>query len=529
MIRVKRIQLILVPLLLFSSISWCGNPFFNILDYGARNDGSTKATEAIQSAIQAAKSAGGGTVYIPAGQYVCGPIELVSNLVLYIDAGAVLRFPAERLPFTKGRNQGIECLTAVPLIGGKNLENVTITGHGIITTSNAEWLKLMPRLPGSAAGPNWENLLHSLEIKTPASDEEYQKAAPELRPPFIQLMECKNIVIEYIHIIGSPMWPIHLLYSQNAVIHGVIVETYPGVHTGGIYIDSDKDVRISDCFIETGDDGIVIKSGKDADGRRVNRPTENISITNCTVRKAHGAVVLGSEIAGGLRNIVASNITCEGTQIGIRIKSRRGRGGIIENVRFNNWTMNRVGQAMSITNFYMMEGESESAQPEPVSERTPVFRNIGISNIIIHNARLTLNVDGLPEMPIAGVHISDVIATSKLGVKISHATDLELHHVQVNPDTGVAFLLRNSNDIELDGISSRSPKLDMPVVRIDDCINTIVRNSKAIEGTGIFLSTAPDQLKNITLEGNVLGLAKKPTEESAVKYWKIRERPTEGE
>lgn len=168
-------QIVLVLLVLNSLSVWCGNPFFNIVDYGAKNDGSVRATEAINAAINAAKAAGGGTVYIPAGMYVTGPIELVSNLVLYIEAGATLRFPAERLQFTKGRHQGIECITAVPLIGGHDLENITITGRGIVTTSNAEWMKIMGRSPGSAAGPNWAHLLESLEKKTPASNEEYKR------------------------------------------------------------------------------------------------------------------------------------------------------------------------------------------------------------------------------------------------------------------------------------------------------------------------------------------------------------------
>lgn len=143
--RTSRSRLLLVLLLLIGANTWGAAPFFNVLDYGAFKDGSATSTEAIRSAIQAAKAAGGGTVYFPPGNYVTGPIELVNNLVLYIDAGATLRFPAAKLPFTKGREQGIECLTPVPLIGGRNLQNVTITGRGVLTTDNAEWLKIMPR------------------------------------------------------------------------------------------------------------------------------------------------------------------------------------------------------------------------------------------------------------------------------------------------------------------------------------------------------------------------------------------------
>jgi len=516
--------LCLICLLVLNNISWGQTSsikaktnsfkgmYFNVLDYGALNNGKEDAAIGINAAIQAAKVAGGGTVYIPAGNYTCGPIELVSNLNLCISEGALLKFPVQNLPYVKGKNQEIECLTPVPLIGGRDLENVTISGGGTITTDNAEWMKLKPRYGNSAAGINWENLLKSLEVKTPATDEEYLKAAAELRPPFIQVMNCKKVLIEGIHIIGSPMWPVHILYSENVVVHGITVETYPGVHTGGIYLSSSSFVRISDCFIETGDDGIVIKAGKDADGLRVDRPTENVTITNCTVRKAHGAVTLGSETAGGIRNLVASNITCEGTQVGIRIKSRRGRGGVIENARFDNWTMNNVGQAIDITNYYSMEGEVYTGDTTIVSNRTPIFRNIAISNITINHAKEVMNVLGLPEMPIEGLRISDLIASGKKGIEATNTYDLELQNVRVIAENGPAFLIRNSKETELDNVSSPKPLPNTPVIRIEKSPGTIVRNSKAFPGTDLFLSAGADQLKDIIMIGNVTSNAKKVAE-----------------
>jgi hypothetical protein len=458
-------------------------------------------------------------VFVPAGNYVTGPIELVSDLVLHLDAGATLRFPATRLPFTRGRQQGIECLTPVPLIGGHDLHNVTLTGRGVLTTDNAEWLKLMPRTkpsgndPGSANGPNWQRLLQDLEVKTPAPDEDYQKAAPELRPSFIRFMNSTNILVEGIHFAGSPMWTIHLLYSDNCVVQNVIIEVCPGVHADGIAIDSSRNVRLAGCYIDTGDDGIVLKAGKDADGRRVNRPTENVSIVNCTVHRAHGAVTLGSEIAGGIRNVVADNITCQGTDIGVRIKSRRGRGGFVEDIRFNNWTMEDVGEAINVTADYMMEGEAKGAE-EPVSERTPVFRNIAISGMTIKRAKLAMDIVGLPEMPISGLRISDVIASAKSGLRGSFTDALELHHVQVNADRGPAFLVQDSKDLELDGVTTRKPLAEAPVIRLERCPGAIVRNSRAFAGTGAFLSVPSGELKKVVLEGNVLGAAKQPVEEA---------------
>jgi polygalacturonase len=532
----KQVEMQRLPLLLLLAAPvWGAGPFFNILDYGARNDASAPATEAIRSAIQAAKAAGGGTVFIPAGNYISGPIELVSNLTLHVDAGATVRFPATRLPFTEGRQQSIEAMTPVPLIGGRHLENVAITGRGVLSSDNAEWMKLMPRQkglgtdPGSANGPNWERLLQLLEVKTPAPQEAYLQAAAELRPSFVRTMDSKNILIECVRFSGSPMWTIHLLYSDNVVVRDVIIETYPGVHTDGIAVDSSRNVRISNCYIDTGDDGIVIKAGKDADGLRVNRPSENISISNCTVHRAHGAVTIGSETSGWVRNLVASNVTCAGTQMGVRIKSRRGRGGGVENVRFDNWVMDDVGQAINVTNYYLMEGEVRRDAPEPISNRTPVFRDIAVSHMNIRRARVVINVEGLPEMPISGLRISDVVASAKTGMKAFHTAAMELHNVQINPESGPAFLVRDSRDLELDHVSTRLPHGESPVVRLDRTPGAIVRSSRAFPGTGTFLSTGPGELKSVVLDGNVLGSARKPTAETKTDYWKSAEPPTEAE
>jgi polygalacturonase len=540
----SRSRLLPAMCLLIGANAWSAATVFNVLDYGAHNDGSAPATEAIRSAIQAAKAAGGGTVYVPAGNYVTGPIELVSNLVLHIDAGATLRFPAARLPFTRGRMQGIECLTAVPLIGGRDLENVTITGRGVITTNNAEWTKLMgapePRTAtygGSAFGPDWNRLRELLELKTPQPDEVYRKVAPFIRPAFIRTMESKNILIEGIHIVGAPSWTIHILYSQDAVIRDVTVETDPGAFTGAIYIDSSRNVRISNCNLDAGDDAITLKAGKDADGRRVNRPTENVSITNCVVHHGSSGVALGSETSGSIRNVVASNIICQGTRMGIDIKSQRGRGGVVEDILFDNWTMDDIGRAINVSQYYQMQGEVPPPL-EPLSSRTPVFRNIVISNMVINRSQngtlgprspqpqaATINIAGLEEAPITGLRITNVAASGMGGLKAYNTVGLELHHVQMNADVGPAFQVRDSSDLDLDGISTRKPLSEMPVVRLDRCPGAVVRGSRAVAGTGTFLSVPPGGLKSVVLEGNALGSARKATEESAADFWQAPPAP----
>jgi polygalacturonase len=510
---------------LSGTIAWSQPPahpagaFFNVADYGALRDGSVNAADAFRAAIQAAGKAGGGTVYVPAGRYVSGPIELISNLTLYIDAGATIIFPAVPLPLTPGRQQGVETLAPVPLIGGHDLQNVTVEGRGTLVSSIDDWMKLHVRLqasgsdPGSEFGPNWEHLLQSLEANKPVTKDEYTAAGEELRPSFLQFMNSKNILVDGLHLMGSPMWTVHLLYSENAVVQNLVIETNPGAETDGIVVDSSRYIKLINDYIDTGDDGIVLKSGKDADGLRVNRPTEDIAITNCTVHHAHGAVTLGSETSGGIRNVAASNITAKDTQNGVRIKSRRGRGGVVENITFDNWTMENVGEAITVTNYYLMGGEVRTAQ-EPVSRRTPILRNISVSDMVINGAKVLIDVEGLPEMPIADLHISNIMGTGTVGLIGNYSDGLELHNVQLNVTQGPAFRVENSTNLELDHVSTCKPLAGEPTIRLDATPGAIVRDSKAYPGTAVFLSTAPGELKALVLEGNQLGNAHIPQEES---------------
>jgi polygalacturonase len=485
---------------------------YNVLDYGAKNDGSAHCTDAIKKAIQAAAKAGGGTVYFPAGTYVTGAIAMVSNLTLNIDAGATLKFHTDlaEYPLVKGRFEGTEAITPSPLIGGENLENIAITGRGTLTTDNAEWMK---RTNKPEARKMWESINQRLEKHELVPEADYRRAAPFLRPSFIRPMSSKNVLIEGVHIVGSSMWTLHILYCENVVIRNVVVETYPGHNTDGVDIDSSREIRISDSYFSTGDDAICIKSGRDADGRRVNRPTENVTITNCTVQHGHGAVVLGSETAGSIRNITASNIVSQHTDKGVRIKSGRGRGGTVENIRFDNWIVeDPAGAAIEVTNYYT------KVPDEPVSGRTPVFRNITISRMTVNRAPVAVSIEGLPEMPIQGLHLMDIVASNvKAGLRAFNTEALELHNVEINPGKGAAFLIRKSPGLELDAVQSRLPG-DGPVVRLDDCPDTIIRDSRAWPGTDVFLSTQPGA-KYILHEKDQL-TAKFPTEEKDGDYWK---------
>jgi len=487
-------------------------PVFDVTAYGAKRDGSAMATEAFAKAIAAAEAAGGGTVYVPAGRYVSGPIELKSHLRLEFSAGAVVRFPAQSLPFTAGRQQGVETLTPVPLIGGHDLVDVQVVGGGTLETDNAAWMKLHGRRQpsatdiGTANGDKWEELLEGLEQGRKFTRAEYEAVAAELRPSFLRFMNAKDVLVDGLHFVGSPMWTVHLLYTENATVRNVVIETYPGVHTDGIVVDSSRFVRLEGDSIDTGDDGIVLKSGKDADGLRVNRATEDVTITGCTVHHAHGAVTIGSETSGGIRNVVAANMTAVGTEAGIRIKSRRGRGGEVSNVRFSNWVMRDVGTGIEVTNYYMMEGERRDARTmHPVNAGTPRFRDIAISGVTIEGARALVTIDGLPESPIDGLRLTDVVGTGRVGLTAANTKALELHNVQMNVETGAGFAVSDSTEAELDGVASRKLPEGAPVVRLERSPGTIVRGSRVFAGvgSGVLVSVPTGEAKSVTMVGDV--------------------------
>jgi polygalacturonase len=253
------------------------------------------------------------------------------------------------------------------------------------------------------------------------------------------------------------MWMLHPVYSDDIVVRGVrFVSADPegapsaegeGPNGDGIDVDSCRNVRISDCFFNTSDDCIVIKSGRDNDGLRTKRPTEFVTVTNCIMYQGHGAVVIGSETAGGIRNITASNCVSVGTDCGIRIKSQRGRGGVLQNFRFDNWVIEDAKkQAFEINTRY-------SPTPDaPLSEKTPVFQNFAFSNITIVNAAQIAKVVGLPEKSIEQLRFTDINATGKVGFLVERATDLEFHNVRMTAASGPAFAFDASSNLVLDEV-----------------------------------------------------------------------------
>ncbi|MCC5804686.1 MAG: hypothetical protein JJU00_00030 [Opitutales bacterium] len=242
----------------------------------------------------------------------------------------------------------------------------------------------------------------------------------------MQFYECRNIRVEGVTLRDSPMWLLHAIYSEDVEVRGATFISH-GSNGDGIVIDSTRNVRISNCFFDTGDDCIVIKSGRDGEGRRIGRPSEAIAVTNCVMFRGNGAVVVGSEMSGGVRAVTASNIVTYGTKRGIRFKTARGRGGVVENLRFDNWVIhNARNEAIVLHKGYEGRGE------EPFTDRTPVLRNIGISNVNVQGAREVVKMMGLAEQPIENLRIHNLHGSGHNGMTVEWVEDFELHNVHID-------------------------------------------------------------------------------------------------
>lgn len=496
-------QIIYVLLIALTSLQNANaQRYFNVLDYGAKNDSSASATRAIEKAIAAAAGTGGGTVYFPSGKYLTGPIHLRSNITLLIDAGAELDFSdrfEDYLPMVASRWEGTNVINFSPLFYANQDSNIAIEGRGVLNgNGKAWWAFAMAQMKDTGPVSKWGDLFHQANRGLLEPDDTLWLSRGFLRPPFIQFMRCKNIRIKDITLKNSPFWTINPEYCENVTVTGVTIQNPKSPNTDGINPESCRYVHISDCHISVGDDCITIKSGKDKDGRKAAAPAEDYTITNCTMLSGHGGVVIGSEMSGGVRRIVISNCVFDGTDRGIRIKTARGRGGVVEDVRVDNIVMHHIG-----TQAIVLDMQYSTAGPEPVSERTPRFRNIHLSHITGDAAAAGL-INGLEEMPVEDVTIEDVQLETEKGFVIKEAKNIAFHHILINARTGPALSAQNTEGLELDGVSSHLPQAKVPVIRFEDVSHVFVHNCWAYPGTDLFLEILGTKNSHITgMENNL--------------------------
>ena len=385
---------------------------FDVREFGAKAGGKHDNSKAFAAAIAACNKAGGGTVLVTQGRYLCGPIHLLSNVNLHITKDATIAFstdPKAYLPAVFTRWEGMEIMGYSPLIYAYGQTNIALTGEGILdgqgnrTTwwpwkgsnfSSVDWG--IPGVPTQEAARN--KLMQDMENNVPVAQRQYSDGS-YLRPVFVQPYNCTNVLIEGITITNAPFWLLNPVRCENITIDGVTFASL-GPNSDGCDPESCKNVVIKNCLFDTGDDCIAIKSGRNADGRRLNIPSENILISNCKMRNGHGGVVIGSEISGGVRNVFVENCEMSSPELerGIRVKTNSVRGGLIENLFVRNITIGEVQTAIVI-DFDYEEGDA--------GKFTPTVRNIDIRNLICQNAKQVFQVRGYKRSPIQNLHLTN--------------------------------------------------------------------------------------------------------------------------
>lgn len=403
---------------------------FDIRDFGAQAGGSVKVTNAFRQAIAKASAAGGGTVLVPPGVWLTGPIHLKSRINLHVSQGAELRFSqdfADYLPPVLTRWEGQEMYGYSPLVYARDCENVAITGGGKLDGQGAAWWP-WKKTQSTAAKQLYE-------MATSGAPPEQRVLASEggLRPSFIETFSCKNVLVEGVTLTNGPFWTIHPVYSENVIVRRVRVQT-EGPNNDGCNPDSSKNVLVEDSFFSTGDDCVVIKSGLNEDGWRVNRPSENIVVRRLHGEAGHGGVVIGSEMSGGVRSVWVTDSDFIGTDRGLRIKSMRGRGGSIENVFYENVRHRDIRlMVVELTTLY------GSSTLVPKTEAPPSIQGVHVKNVTARGAQRAIDIVGLPELPIRDVSFENVSIVAEQGLRCQDCEDVRFKDTELASPSGERF------------------------------------------------------------------------------------------
>jgi polygalacturonase len=408
---------------------------------GANPLGTMLNTVLINKTIEKLNANGGGTLFFPAGKYLTGAIKLKSNITIELEAGATLLFSDnfdDYLPYVEMRHEGIMMKSFSPLIYAVDAENITIKGEGKIDGQGKKWwdeffrviidLKNNGKRDINKYQAMWDQV-NDAKVIGSEINEDYAEALQRrfFRPPFIQPIRCKNVRIEGITIVNSPFWTVNPEFCENVTVDKVTIANPLSPNTDGINPESCRYVHISNCHISVGDDCITLKSGRDLQARKLGMADENITITNCTMLAGHGGVVIGSEMSGGVKKVVISNCVFDGTDRGIRIKSTRGRGGVVEDIQISNIVMKNIQEEAIILDMLYTKMPTE-----PVTDRTPIFRNINISNVTGSDVLIPIKIRGLEESPISNITFTNINIDGKQKCVFQNCKNIKMNDVFVN-------------------------------------------------------------------------------------------------
>ncbi len=471
---------------------------FNIKKYGAVADGLTLNTQSITAAIDACTKKGGGVVLVPQGLWLTGPITLKSNVNLCIQRDAMLLFTTDysQYPMVASNWEGQPAARNQSPLNATNATNIAVTGTGIIDgngdawrmvkkdkLTETQWKKLTESgglvssdkktwypTEESRKGSETKNAGVLLDGKTLA---DYQDIKTFLRPNLVVFTACKNVLLDGPTFQNSAAWCLHPLLCENLTVRNISVKNPWYAQNGdGIDVESCKNVLIENSTFDVGDDGLCIKSGRDEEGRKRGKPTENVTIRKCVVYHAHGGFVIGSEMSGGARNIYVSDCSFIGTDIGLRFKTTRGRGGIVENIFVSNIAMKDIAaEAILFDMYYMakdpvvLAGEKREAPKvefQEVNETTPQFKNFSIKNIVCNGASTAIFVRGLPEMSIKNISLENITIKADKGIDCSEAENIVFKNIHlVTKDSNPVADVLNSKNIMVDKLmyNSEAPLL----------------------------------------------------------------------
>ncbi len=432
---------------------------FLLTDYGAKGDGAFVNTEAFSKVMKEAASKGGGKIVVPAGIWLTGPIQFENCTELHLEQGALVLFTTDfdAYPMVPTVYEGNSINKKMSPLWAAGKHDIAITGTGAFDAQGQAW---RPSKKGKFTESQWKELtagkgivLKNVWYPDAKQDSLAGKAdKPDMRrvtqrPVLLEFSNCKRVLLQDVTLSNSPAWNTHPLKCEDVTIdHVTIRNPWYAQNGDGLDLESCNRVVVKNSTFDVGDDAICIKSGKNKEGRDWKLPCQNVLIEGCTVLHGHGGFVIGSEMSSGAKNIYVNNCLFNGTDTGIRLKSTRGRGGVVENIYMNNINMVDIkGDAFTFDLYYankpvagQADNDSSSKDAVPaVTEETPCFKNLYISNIVCHGAKRAIYVNGLPEMPLENMQMKNSLFTEcVIGAELNFAKNILLDNVKIENNTG---------------------------------------------------------------------------------------------